>query len=95
MSSPLGEGPSGNMTLPILIIPNNYIRHCTMPGCKNTMPSNQSVVCHAKLTELEQVHEQLLEEECEVAVAEACEREAAVRCECEVTERQRQKVAEK
>ena len=52
-SSPLGTGPLGNMTLPTLIIPINYVQHCTMPRHKNTMPTNKSMVCCAKLAELE------------------------------------------
>ena len=67
-----------------------------MPGCKNPTPTNEAMAHCTKLAELERVHKQLLEEECEVAVAaEAREREAAARHEHEAVERQRQEAAER
>ena len=51
-----------------------------MPGCKNPMPADEAAARRAKLAELEQAREQLLEEECEAAAAaEAREREVAER----------------
>ena len=97
-------GPSGNMTLPTLIILINYARLHTMPGRKNPMPADEAAARCAKLAELERACEQLLEEEHEAAVVvEACEREAAARhksevaarCECEAAERWKWEAAER
>ena len=66
-----------------------------MPGHKNTTPTDESAAHCAKLTELEQVCEQLQEEEHEAVVVEACECEAAARCEHEVMERRGWEAAEK
>ena len=57
MSSFLGAGPSGNVTLPTLINftshMTNYTRHYAMPGHKNPTPVDEAMVHHAKLAELE------------------------------------------
>ena len=67
-----------------------------MPGCKNPTPADKSAACRAKLTELEQVHKQLLEEEHEAAAAvEAHEREAAARCEHEAAAQCEHEAAER
>ena len=60
------------------------------------MPADEAAARRAKLTELERVREQLLEEECEAAaVAEAHEREAAARREHEVVARHEREAAER
>ena len=67
-----------------------------MPGRKNPTPADEATARCAKLVELEQACEQLLEEEHEAAAAAARhKREAVAWRECEAAERRRREAAER
>jgi hypothetical protein len=83
VSSLLGAGPSGNVTLPTLIDQIESHGHSIfqttiiMSGRKPMQQTGDSAARKAKLVELEWERERLLEEEKRAEEAEAREREVA------------------